>query len=105
MWFNVDQVSLDQATRVLRVPLTDESSKQNLLAFRSPALEKPRQRLLEIHAVLSYTLHESEGVGSYDVNRISFDEGSNLIEIRCGIPLRFQVCVAELDIRLKEEAR
>lgn len=105
MWFDVDQVSLDHSTRVLRVRLFDESRKQNLSDFRRTALDKQRRRVLEIHTVSSYTLRESEGVGTYDVNLILFDEGNKLIEFRTGIPLLFQVCVTELDVRLKEDVQ
>ena len=93
-WINVDDAEFDKGTSVLRLPLI--GTKRRLL-FKHPD-SSLREGFLEFHHVIRYSIADTEKVGFYDINRITFDSKEKLITVTFGIPLVIQIWVDKFEI-------
>lgn len=102
LWFDVAEITLGP-DRVLGIPLSGDTPERNLFMLGFLTHEIPvRRYLLEIGSVVRYVVNESEGVGTYDIAEITFDESTVSVVIRSMIPLELRVVVSQLDVRLNE---
>jgi hypothetical protein len=99
-WFNVEDVTFDANNHTLRMPFT-KSRSPTKQSGTSPA----GQGYLEIANVEGYTLKETQNVGRYDFNELKFSDAVHKVTITTGIPLRFEVIVRDLDIRVGDSNR
>jgi hypothetical protein len=83
-WFDVEDVAYIAQTRLLVVRFAE---KQIGLSKRRYDVE------LTVHAVASYEIVDTEKIGCYDLNRISFNPSSKRLEFECNIPLSFTAIV------------
>ncbi len=118
-FFDIDHISFDATEGVLSVPfsfeLTAKVPRQD--SHTAPGtLRKavarwlrlppstPRTHvqslpaMLRIEQVRDYSLIDTEGVGRYDFNKLSYDPSSGVIRVLTGIPLHFTVQVRSLAI-------
>jgi hypothetical protein len=98
-WFEVNEVTFDKNRGTLSIPFVENGSSASPSASR--AIGKSR---LEVGNVKQYTLRESEGVGRYDFNVLQFVPHTGVLTIKTGIPLAFEIHVAELSVHVHESS-
>ena len=99
-WFRVIDVAYDKTgQRVsVRFPLSGQDTARLGVSATATAL------VLEVESVEELQLMESEGVGRYDFNKLMFSTRTDIIRLETGVPLRFDMRVSGLGVRLFERA-
>ena len=89
-WFNVEKVILDRATGVVSFPV--EPKRSDLLSGSSNGF------ILEVRNVRELTIMDTEKVGYYDIDQLTFDSNSSAIILTGGIPIEiiFRISVVEI---------
>jgi hypothetical protein len=88
-WFDVADVEFSESERRAR------------LRFRRSIKGNASDVMLEVDDVDEFSLHETEGIGIYDLNRITIGRDKT-VRIKTGIPLQFEMRVSRMSIRLFE---
>lgn len=78
LWFDLDAVVFDSGRETLRIPLSE-------------AKGGPICKVLTLLNVRSFSYHDTESVGSYDVNRLRIDRRTGDILLECNIPLVLRI--------------
>lgn len=91
-WFDVADVKFDRAAGTVTVPF--------LVASEPKPGAGMRDCWLRIRHVTHMELQESEGVGRYDLNDFWFESEAGRLQIRTGIPLRFELKVNALELEV-----
>lgn len=101
-WFDLDDVTFDEATSMLEIRFSRPSVRTDSPASRWWLLRRVEvpyvESFLRIHHVRSWALQDTERIGSYDFNELRFDEGKQRIQITTGVPLSLAVDVARLEV-------
>jgi hypothetical protein len=102
-WFDTNSVALDRLSAILEVPFERERKRRK---FRCPssltsAAGSNTLCILRFERVRDYILEESEHIGRYDFNRITYDPTAGRIKVETNIPLRFEVEVEALAISVE----
>lgn len=90
-WFDVTDIEFSQLHGQVRV------------RFRRSIKGNNSDIQLEIAGVDDFVLEESEGVGVYDFNRLALSARTGALRVETGIPLRFEMHVSRLAVRLRSE--
>jgi hypothetical protein len=98
-WFDLQRIHFDETAGVLRIDLLDEDHYRVL---RSKPVQDARADLtLRLAHVESVDIRDTERVGFYDVNSITYDPNAKKVTISTGIPLEFHIRVSALDLELR----
>lgn len=102
-WFDINSINTDDNTFKLYFTRYLETRKRLLKnSFLFKQFEIPGiECVLEIHEVKSYEISDTEKVQFYDFNELVFDQGTNTILVRTGIPLSIKIEVSSLKISAK----
>lgn len=103
-WFDVNRIiNTDDNTFKLhftRYLETKRRLQKNRFLFKQ--FEIPEvECVLEIHEVKSFEITDTEKVQFYDFNELVFDQKTNTILIRTGVPLSIKIEVSSLKISAK----
>jgi hypothetical protein len=100
-FFELDNIQFNFSKKLLIIPFVREFydlhepishsllGKVNIPSFNS---------FLKIPNALSYTITDTEEVGSYDFESISFDTSKNSLRINTNITLSFEIIVSNFEI-------
>jgi hypothetical protein len=106
-FFDVDDITFNSQTSVLsfkfRRPIP--SKRLALTDFVYSSRTKPaHEYMLIIRNVESYSIRDTEKVGTYDFDVLEFDPSTRRISIRTNIPIGISIVVRDLDIWVEELA-
>jgi hypothetical protein len=83
LWFDVAAIDWNRARERIRIPFAEVSA----------SLAKGHyQKWLVVEAAQRIEIHDTEKVGFYDLDRITFKSGVLVLE--CGVPLKIEIAVA-----------
>ncbi len=105
-FFDVDDIVFDPPTSVLSIRFRRRVSQKKGFSWRdfistsgdSPAIES----FLRILHVESYSIKDTEKVGSYDFNVLDYNPMSRLLVVRTNIPIDIRIAVREFEISVEE---
>lgn len=101
-WFDLDDVTFDDATSMLEIRFSRPSVKNDAPASGWSLLRRVKvpyvESFLRIHQVRGWALEDTERIGSYDFNELRFDEGKQQIQITTGVPLGLHADVEGLEV-------
>ena len=105
-WFDVDDISYDKLERRVsfsfekkeRSPASKESSK---LFFLKPYIDSITPAKLVFNNVEDFTVIDTEEVGSYDFDKVLWDEAKKKLTIETGVPISINMNVSNLDVRVE----
>lgn len=108
-WFSVDDVVFRPDEQRLTVKFFRPASAgaetiQHILFLRRVRVPIA-EWWLEVAAVESFTLQETEGVGRYDFNEIEYSDPGHTLTVKTSIPLVFWMVVQQLDVTVRETAK
>lgn len=83
-WFEVSDIRYDREERRVRIPFTRDRESERWI--------------LEVADVDSLLIEESEGIGKYDFNKLSYASDTGRLTVETGIPLNVQMTVSRLDV-------
>jgi hypothetical protein len=89
-WFDVEDVEFNKPARHVR------------LRFRDSAKAALNNLILDIGNVDELLLTETEGIGVYDFNRLTFLAPSGTLRVKTGVPLRFEMRVSRVDVTVRD---
>lgn len=92
-WFDVEEISFVDG--VVRVPF----NRSSLGSSRSGQDLTPAELL--VRHVTDFKLEDTQDIGRYDFNRIRCDENARRLTMDTGIPMRFEMLIAELDVSVE----
>lgn len=99
LWFDLQRIHFDKTEGILKIDLLEEDHYR---VVRSRPNQDARADLeLRLAHVESVDIRDTERVGFYDVNSITYDPIAKKVTISTGIPLEFHVRVAALDLELR----
>ena len=102
-WFDINRINTDDNrfelhfTRYLKTKKRLQKKWFIFKQFEIPGIDC----VLEIHEVKSYEISDTEKIQFYDFNELVFDQGTNTILVRTGIPLSIKIEVSSLKISVK----
>ena len=100
LWIDLDHVEYEKVKRQLLILiLIEEWHKKGALLSRRKKFYKEKY-LLVLHNVITYQIEDTEMVRYYDINTIAYNNQRNLLTIKTGIPLIFEVIVSDFEITL-----
>jgi hypothetical protein len=105
-FFSVEDISFDSEASVLSFKFHRPmpSGRLALRDFVYSSKTKPmREYMLIIRNVKSYSIEDTEKVGTYDFDVLEFDPSTHRISIRTNIPIAITVVVRDLDIWIEEQ--
>ncbi len=105
-WFDVEAVRFNEPEHTVEVPVRRETPLSTPLLRRFVNWLQGRHRkelvgLLRLRKVNSCLVTDDQGVGSYDINTIAFDEKKKVI-IWTGIPTKFELDADGLDVTVEK---
>lgn len=92
-FFDIDRITVANNTFLLYFTRYSESRKKPVKRwflfkqYETPGLDC----ILAIHKVKSYSIKDTQKVQFYDLNELAFDQATNMILIRTGIPLSIEI--------------
>ena len=92
-FFDIDRITVANNTFLLYFTRYSESRKKPVKRwflfkqYETPGLDC----ILAIHKVKSYSIKDTQKVRFYDLNELAFDQATNMILIRTGIPLSIEI--------------
>jgi hypothetical protein len=105
-FFDLARVEYDSTSRTLTIPFRkDDAQGGRRLALVSRALGRGEEYLMIIGHVESYDIEDRVKVRYYDFNRLTYDATTQLLSIVTGIPVRIDISVSALDIRVEGTGR
>ena len=90
LWFNVETVILDSATRFVNFRVTPNRSDLDKTSF--PGIT------ITVKNVEDLKIKDTERVRDYDVNEIKFDRETRTLKLTTGIPIEIIFRVTALEI-------
>lgn len=99
-FFDIDRITVDNNTCILYFTRYLVSRKKPIKRwflfkqYETPGLEC----ILEIHEVKSYSIKDTQKVRFYDLNELIFDQKTNMILVRTGIPVSIKIEVSSFKI-------
>jgi len=101
-YFDVDKIEFDEIKGELRIPFDYGADKEARVLRRIWFLSKAEtpflEALLTIHKVKNWALNDTEGIGSYDFNELTFDEKSQTVTVKSNVPLGLSAEVENLQV-------
>lgn len=101
-WFDLDDITFDDATSTLEIRFSRPSSKTDAAASGWSLLRRVEvpyvESFLRLHHVWRWALEDTQRIGSYDFNVLRFDEGKQRIEVTTGVPLDLSADVERLEV-------
>lgn len=108
-WFEIEDIELDQSTRTASIRFLKEDLNETRIIKKCLFLRKGVvpviEYLLVIHDVVDYSLHDTEGIGRYDFNKVTYDPHHQRLAIITAIPLDLEFTVSEFRITIKTSGR
>jgi hypothetical protein len=102
LWFDVTGCQFDHGKSELFVPFprpVHRDASSRIALSQSVLRENPDSDLaLIVGHVRSFELAETEGVGIYDWNEVYYNAHQNILLIRTGIPLKFEITVDAISL-------
>jgi hypothetical protein len=104
-WFDVDAVAFDADRRVVTIPFDrpDETRAEVVADWKvAHRLSVPRVRhRLSIHEAVDMRLSDTERIGRYDFDRLTYDAEAGTVAVRTNIPLELVVKVERLNVSVE----
>jgi hypothetical protein len=82
LWLDVEAIDWDRQAQRVRIPFAERSEK---------LVARNYEKWLVIESAQTLVIRDTEKVGFYDLNRISFKDG--LLTLECGVPLKIEIGV------------
>jgi hypothetical protein len=89
-WFDLEAVRLDRQASMVTIPLSVDARAGSPVDFT-----------LAIGAAGAISIHDSERIGRYDLNRLRLDEEKMELIVQTGIPLGLRIQVDRIDVTVR----
>jgi hypothetical protein len=96
-WFEAADVDCNETTGTLTIPFTRDFPLDGGSLFRRRKTRQVQGRLI-VRGLPGCTIRDTEGVGRYDFNRLSYDSATRKLRIETGVPIHIEASVNSLDV-------
>jgi hypothetical protein len=104
-FFDLETLRYDAERRLVTVPFETEDDLRLRVAWKFIFVGGLRipivKAVLSIANVVDCHINDTEEVGRYDFNELSFDASLGLLSVRTNIPLTIEIAVSALDVSVE----
>jgi hypothetical protein len=102
-WFDTDRIVFDELGSTLSFAFSrpPAGATDRIIFFPRKRRAGDVESFLRIRHVRRWIIDDTEGVGSYDFNEITFDSATMVLHITTGIPIGLTIEVEKLDVSVE----
>ena len=104
-FFERDRIVFDENRRELQIPfeyaVDSEARVLRRLLFLTKAETPLVQASLSIRRVSDWSIDDTQGVGSYDFDKLVYDPGAQEVTILAGVPIDIRASVEAIEIAVR----